>query len=54
MFTVLCTFSAQTETYTTEDFQKVKQWIEEEQRARRGEHYTWQTEPNLPPGGKVG
>ncbi len=46
-------FSSQTDTYSTEDFQKVKQWIEEEQRNRRGVHYSWQEEPNLPPGWKV-
>jgi hypothetical protein len=49
----IAVFSSQTDTYTAEDFQKVKQWIEEEQRARRGVHYTWQLEPNLPPGWKV-
>ncbi len=31
----------------------MKQWIEDEQKARREENYTWSEESNLPPGWKV-
>ena len=50
---VLDFISAQKDTYTDDDFQKVKLWIEEEQRSRREENYTWDEETFLPPGWKV-
>ena len=50
---VLDFISFQKETYSEEDFQKMKQWIEEEQRARREENYTWDEESDLPEGWKV-
>ena len=50
---VLDFISAQKDTYTEDDFHRVKLWIEEEQRSRREENYTWDEEPNLPPGWKV-
>ena len=36
-----------------DDYNKMKQWIEDEQKARREENYTWQQEKNLSPGWKV-
>merc|ERR1712142_938944 len=50
---VLDFISAERETYNEEDFQKMKIWIEEEQRSRREENYTWEEESNLPSGWKV-
>ena len=47
---VLDYISAQSDTYTQEDFDKVKTWIEDEQRARRGENYTWNEDKSLPDG----
>ena len=47
---VLDYISSQSDTYTQEDFDKVKTWIEDEQRARRGENYTWNEDKSLPDG----
>ena len=47
---VLDYISAQSQTYSQEDFDKVKTWIEDEQRARRGENYTWNEDKSLPDG----
>ena len=41
------------DTYSEDDYQKVKEWIEEEQRIRREANYTWHAESNLPPGWKT-
>jgi len=50
---VLDYISSQSDTYTQEDFDKVKTWIEDEQRARRGENYTWNEDKSLPDGWKM-
>ena len=48
---VLDYISSQSDTYNQEDYEKVKTWIEDEQRARRGENYTWNEDKSLPDGG---
>jgi len=50
---VLDYITSQSDTYSQEDYEKVKIWIEEEQRARRGENYTWNEDPSLPAGWKM-
>jgi len=50
---VLDYISSQPEVYSSEDYNKVKQWIEEEQKARRGENYTWNDDASLPKGWKM-
>ena len=50
---VLEFITSQSDTYSQEDYEKVKIWIEEEQRARRGENYTWNEDPSLPAGWKM-
>jgi len=50
---VLDYISGQPDVYSPEDYQKVKLWIEEEQRARRGENYTWNDDSSLPSGWKM-
>jgi len=50
---VLDYITSQSDTYSQEDYEKVKIWIEEEQGARRGENYTWNEDPSLPAGWKM-
>ena len=67
---VLDYIASQSDTYSSEDFEKVgsdilikfpsfhfstqvKLWIEEEQRERRGNNYTWNDDPSLPVGWKM-
>ena len=50
---VLDYIASQADTYSSEDFEKVKLWIEEEQRERRGNNYTWNDDPSLPVGWKM-
>ena len=50
---VLDYISSQSETYTQEDSDKLKDYIEEEQRSRRGENYTWSEHGSLPQGWKM-
>ena len=50
---VLDHMSALKDTYSEDDYQKVKLWIEEEQRLRREENYTWDEESHLPEGWKT-
>ena len=47
---VLDYITAQSETYTQEDYEKVKIYIEEEQRERRSGNYTWHDSKSLPKG----
>ena len=47
---VLDYITAQSETYTQEDYEKVKIYIEEEQRERRSGNYTWHDSKSLPDG----
>jgi len=50
---VLDYITSQSDTYSQDDYEKVKLWIEEEQRARRGENYTWNEDSSLPKGWKM-
>jgi len=50
---VLDYITSQSDTYSQDDYEKVKIWIEEEQRARRGENYTWNEDSSLPAGWKM-
>ena len=50
---VLDYITAQSETYSSEDYEKVKIWIEEEQRERRGNNYTWDEDASLPQNWKM-
>ena len=50
---VLDYIAAQNDTYSAEDYEKVKLWIEEEQRERRGTNYTWNDDQSLPTGWKM-
>ena len=50
---VLDHITTNTHMYTKDDFNKMKEWIEQEQKARREENYTWKEEKNLPSGWKI-
>ena len=45
--------TSQPETYSQEDYERMKNWIEEEQRSRRGENYEWHDHGSLPQGWKM-
>jgi len=50
---VLDYIAGQQDTYSQEDFDKVKLWIEDEQRERRGNNYTWEEDASLPAAWKM-
>ena len=45
--------TSQPDTYSQEDYERMKNWIEEEQRSRRGENYEWHDHGSLPQGWKM-